>query len=241
MKGKILIAIIAHNEDQNIESAIDDLKDSSCEAVDIVVIDDGSIDNTAGVAKDKGIKVISHCLNTNNAMNTVSTYLSYAYRHKYDVVCQFDGDGQHRADQLEFIIEPILKGEADYVIGSRFINKKGFQSTFIRRIGITLFSMINSKLIGKKITDSTSGFRAYSPLIMHYFDRIYKSELYDTNQLLLLSHYAGAIIKEVPVEMKNRIHGSSEFSFLRSLLFPLKGLICLAGVFIQERILGRSS
>lgn len=228
---KILVAVIAYNEEDNIRNTLRQLKDIS---YDIILIDDGSSDNTSNIAKDEGINVIRHCVNTNNAMATVSTYLSYAYRNGYDVVCQFDGDGQHIASELHKIVNPILQGEADYVIGSRFLEKKGFQSFLLRRLGIKFFSWIDSAIIGQNITDITSGFRGYSFKVCEYFDMQYRNELVDTSQLLLLSYFMGAKIKEVPVKMLPREHGVSEFTFLRSILFPLKGIVCVIGVLLLQ-------
>lgn len=229
---KILIAVIAYNEQDNIITTLKSLVNCG---YDIVVIDDGSVDNTHQLVRQLGIDVIRHCVNTNNAMITVSSYLSYAHRKGYDVVCQFDGDGQHLLEELPKIIAPIQANIADYVIGSRFITKNGFQSYFFRRIGINLFSSLVTKIVGERITDITSGFRAYSPMVMEYFDVKYNSELHDTSQLLLLSYYAGARIQEVSVEMKVRAYGESEFNFPRSILYPLTGIICIIGVLIQKR------
>ena len=228
---KVLIAVIAYNEEKNIINTLNSLLNTN---YDVVVVDDGSTDETWQLVKNLGVNIIRHSVNTSNAMITVTTYLSYAYRNGYDVVCQFDGDGQHLVNELPKIILPITNNTADYVIGSRFVEKNGFQSSFIRRIGIGLFSILITKIVKTNITDATSGFRAYSPLIMEYFDVRYKSELYDTNQLLLLSHYAGARIEEVPVVMKERTYGKSEFGFLRSFLFPFQGIICILGILIQK-------
>ena len=181
-----------------------------------------------------GITTISHCINTGSSFGTVGTYFLYAYTNNYDIICQFDGDGQHIASELPRIIGPIRNNEADLIIGSRFINKEGFQSSFFRRIGIRLFSYLDSKMIGQKVTDVTSGFRAYNRTLIEFFAKYYMHELYDTNQLLLLSSFSGARIKEVPVKMKEREHGISEYNFFNSLVFPLKGLVNIIGCYLQK-------
>lgn len=230
---RILIAVIAYNKEKNIENIINDLKKHNL-GYDIVVIDNSSNDSTKQICEDMGIKVVSHCINTGSSFGTVMTYFLYAYLYQYDILCQFDGDGQHIASELPKITEPIKNDEADYIIGSRFIKREGFQSYFFRRIGIRLFAYLNSKLIGQKITDVTSGFRAYNKKVIEFFAKHHKHEIYDTNQLLLLSHFSGARIKEVPVEMKERIHGQSEYNFINSLMFPLKGFINAIGCYLQK-------
>lgn len=231
---KILIAIIAFNEGENIRKTLKDLKSIGSD-YDIVVIDNASSDHTVNICDEDGVDVIAHCVNTGGSAGTVMTYFLYAYENKYDILCQFDGDGQHIASELPKIIEPIAKGESDYVIGSRFIDNEGFQSYFFRRLGIKLFACLNSKIIGKSITDATSGFRAYGRNVMEFYAKYYKHEIYDTSQLLLLSHFAGARIKEVPIEMRERMHGVSEYNLLNSISFPFKGLVNIIGCLLQKR------
>ena len=230
---KILIAVIAYNEEKNIASVVDDLNSNNF-GYDIVVIDNGSHDETISICRRMGIDYVTHCINSGNSMGTVATYFLYAYQEKYDMLCQFDGDGQHLASELPKIIEPLKKGEADYVIGSRFLLKEGFQSYFFRRVGVKLFSMLNSTITGTKITDATSGFRAYGKNVINFFAKYYKHEIIDPNQLLLLSYFMGAKIKEVPVQMRERLHGSSEFNLLNSISFPLKGFIKIMGSLLQS-------
>ncbi len=85
---------------------------------------------TAAIAKKHGVPVVSHCINSGNYSNAAMSYFLYAYRNNYDILCQFDGDGQHQASQLEKLVSPVMRGEFDVVIGSRFLEKKGFQSFF---------------------------------------------------------------------------------------------------------------
>lgn len=230
---KILISVIAYNEEQNIEKTLRDLIDNNF-GFDIIVIDNGSSDGTVEACKKLNINYVSHCINTGSSTGTVMTYFLYAYKNNYDILCQFDGDGQHVASELKKIIEPVAEGKADYVIGSRYLNKGGFQSTFIRRFGIKLFSFFNSMIVGQKITDVTSGFRAYSNRVIQYFALEYRKEIYDINQLLLLSHYCGSRIIEVPIKMKERQYGKSEFDFFNSVIFPMKGLINIFGFFLES-------
>jgi len=234
---KVLVAVIAYNEEKSIRSTLENLLSAGGD-YDVVVIDNGSCDDTRSICVEMGVPVVSHCVNTGSSMGTVKTYFLYAYQNDYDVLCQFDGDGQHLADQLPKIIDPVAKGEADYVIGSRFLEKEGFQSYFMRRIGIQLFSFLDSLFIGHTVTDVTSGFRAYSRKVIRFFATHHQQEIIDTSQLLLMSHVAGAKIAEVAVVMKDREHGASEYDLKNSIAFVLFGLVNVLGSWLQRERAG---
>jgi glycosyltransferase involved in cell wall biosynthesis len=231
---RTLVSVIAYNEEQNLQSTLRELLESGG-GFDVVVVDNGSSDRTVSVAQKLGVPVLSHCVNSGGSMGTVSTYFAYAYRAGYDILCQFDGDGQHIAAELPKIVSPIERNEADYVIGSRFIQKEGFQSTSLRRLGIRLFSWLDSLVLGQPVTDVTSGFRAYSRSVIEFFGLRFRFEIHDTNQLLLLSHFAGARVCEVPVRMRERAHGQSEYDLLTAAAFPLKGLVNIGGALLQRQ------
>jgi glycosyltransferase involved in cell wall biosynthesis len=231
---KVLVAVIAYNEEKNLNATLRDLREFGPK-VDVVVIDNGSSDRSRQVALEAGVPVVSHCVNSGSSMGTVLSYFLYAHRHEYDCLCQFDGDGQHVAAELPKIIAPVLEGRADYVIGSRFLSNEGFQSYFFRRLGIRLFAALDSFIVGQRLTDVTSGFRAYSPRVFGFFARFHRHELSDTNQLLLLSHFAGARIQEVPVVMRARQYGVSEFRSLAAFTFPVKGVVNILGCLLQKK------
>jgi glycosyltransferase involved in cell wall biosynthesis len=204
-----------------------------------VVIDNSSSDATPAICWELGVPVVAHCVNAGGSMGTVTSYFNCADRHNYDTLCQFDSDGQHLATELPKIIDPVRNGEADYVIGSRFLTGAGFQSTAVRRVGIQLFSWLDSQIIGQTVTDVTSGFRAYSRRVIRFFGREFRAELHDTNQLLLMSHFSGARILEVPVRMQERAHGESEFNPLAAVSFPFNGLVNIAGALLQRKHIHR--
>lgn len=231
---KILIAVIAYNEEPNIGATLEDLRTHNF-GYDVVVIDNSSSDRTVEICRQAGVRVISHCVNSGGAMGTVTTYFQAAYRENYDCLCQFDGDGQHVAAELPKICEPIRTGQADYLIGSRFIEKEGFQSTLTRRVGIRLFSKLDSAIMGQRVTDVTSGFRAYSRGVIEFFARTYRVELHDMNQLLLASYFSGARVLEVPVQMRPRLLGESEYDFANALAYPFLGIVNILGVCLQYR------
>lgn len=230
---KILIAVIAYNEAKSIGNVIDDLNSHNI-GYDIIVIDNGSFDNTRKICENKKIRVISHCINS-DINGTWKTYLNYACKKDYDIVCQFDGDGQHLAKELPKIIDPIKNKEANQVIGSRFLSNNTFKSSLLRRIGIRLFSIILSGIFQYKIKDVTSGFIAFDRRVISFFSNYYKSEINDSNQTHLLSYYSGAKIKEVPVEMNLRMHGSSLFNWLNSIVYPFNGIFNIMGCLLLKK------
>ena len=231
---KTLVSVIAYNEELNIRATLQDLREHNCR-FDIVVIDNGSSDGTAALCREMGVPVVSHCINSGGSMGTVTSYFNYAHQRGYDCLCQFDGDGQHIAAELPKIIEPVRRGEADYVIGSRFLAKEGFQSTTVRRAGIKLFSALDSGIMGQTVTDVTSGFRAYSRQVIDFFGCVYRLELHDTNQLLLASQFGGARILEVPVQMRERTQGQSEYDWINAVAYPFLGAVNILGVWLQKK------
>ena len=144
------------------------------------------------------------------------------------------------ASELPKILSPVIEGQSDCVIGSRFLDNEGFQSYFFRRIGIRIFSKLLSIMTGLQFTDITSGFRSYGPRVIKFFGHRYKNSIHDNmNQFLLLSHYSGAKITEVPVVMKPRQFGVSEFNWWNGVFFPIKGLVTLFACYLQRKHIPR--
>lgn len=238
---KILTVISNYNEEEEILKCIEDIHYNSTIESDLFVVDNCSNDNSLNLIKDTGVSYLKHPVNTGGSAGVIKTSLLYAFMNDYDVYCHMDGDNQHNASELIKLIEPIRDGIADIVIGSRFINKDGFQSHFIRRVGINLFSTIFSKITKSRITDLTSGFRAYNRKSITFFATKYKHEFEACVQMLTIAHYANLIIKEVPVIMNPRITGKSEINFITGLKFPFFGLVSLIGTVLQKGEIRKST
>ena len=131
---KILVIIPAYNEEKNIVNVVENIK-KNCPSVDYVIINDCSKDKTKEVIDKEGFNYVSLPINMGIG-GGVQTGYKYAVEHNYDIAIQIDGDGQHDPKYIDKLIQPILNGEADMVIGSRFIEKEGFQTSFMRRVGI---------------------------------------------------------------------------------------------------------
>ena len=224
MNIKVCVVVPAYNEEANIAAVIRELK-SYRDDFTIVVINDGSTDLTGRVAEDTGQAVVLNLPCNLGIGGGVQTGFRYAARNEYDVAIQFDGDGQHVASEIGKILDPIVAGQADVVIGSRFMagSKSAFQSTFARRVGIQMFSLLNSMIIGQKITDNTSGFRAYGRPAFCMLARYYPVDYPEPEAVILLGKN-GFRIKEVPVQMRARMAGQSSISGLKSAYYMFKVL-----------------
>src|SRR5437764_10227984 len=153
------VAIVpALNEEHAIARVIDELR-AFDPGLDIVVVDDGSVDRTAAVAAAKGALVLRLPFNLGIG-GAVQTGFRFAYEHGYDLAVRVDGDGQHDPGQLALVIAPVLRGDADIVVGSRFAAAgRGYRSSRTRRVGIRLLAWVVSRIVGQRVTDTTSGFQ----------------------------------------------------------------------------------
>lgn len=221
---RTLIIIPAYNEQDNIANTIGDVKLHFPEA-DYLVVNDCSRDNTEAVLRREKANYISLPCNLGIGGGVQSGYL-YAYQHGYDIAVQFDGDGQHDARYLKALIEPICAGTADYVVGSRFINKEGFQSTGLRRMGINFLSFLLKCLGGVSVRDVTSGMRAVNQQYIKEFASRYAQD-YPEPEALLAAALSSARICEIPVEMRERSSGSSSITPLRSVYYMIKVSLAL--------------
>ncbi|MGL5821576.1 MAG: glycosyltransferase family 2 protein [Sarcina sp.] len=220
---KLLLIIPAFNEEKNLPylvEKIDQAKKSLPLQVDTLIINDYSTDNTKKVLKElKGINYINLPCNLGIG-GAVQTGYKYAKDNNYDYAIQIDGDGQHNPAYIKDAYEEIQKGY-NFVIGSRFINNEGFQSSFIRRIGINFFYYLIKILSRQKITDATSGFRLCDKSIIDIFSRYYPSDYPEPETLMILINNDFKI-SEIPVVMNEREHGSSSIKIMNSIYYMIK-------------------
>ena len=221
---KVLIIIPAYNEEENIERVVDNLIENYPQ-YDYLVVNDCSKDSTEQILKRRGYNYISLPANLGIGGAVQSGYL-YATENDYDIAIQIDGDGQHDPAYIEKLIDPIIKGEADMAIGSRFIEKKGFQTSFLRRLGINLIRGVIKLCCGTKATDTTSGFRATSKELTARFARDYAFD-YPEPEAIVYASLNGYKVKDVAVEMKEREGGVSSINAKRSLYYMIKVPIAL--------------
>lgn len=219
VKEKVLIIIPAYNEAGNIEKLIDEIE-KKCPDYDYVIINDGSTDKTEQICKKRGFNLISLPLNLGIG-GAVQTGYRYAYDNGYDIAIQIDGDGQHDCSFLEQMLEPIRNKEAEIVIGSRFIQGKGFQSTVFRRAGIIFLSILIQCTCFVKIKDVTSGLRAVNQRFISIYAKDYPSD-YPEPEAIVEAVMNRGIIREIPVVMRERGSGNSSINLAKSIYYMIK-------------------
>ena len=232
---KILLVVSNYNEEGAILDTIADIQNNSTIKADLLIIDNSSTDKSQQLIKDSGVDYLFHPVNTGGLAGVIKSAFAYAYYHNYDIYCHMDGDNQHVASELNKLVKPILeKNDVDVVTGSRFIEKKGFQSTFFRRQGILFFSKLLSMVTKSKFTDITSGFRAYNKNAIRVFARNYKHEIETITQMELVMHFANLKSLDVGVVMRPRFTGKSGIDLKNAIQFPIYNFISFVGTIIQK-------
>lgn len=221
---KILVIIPSYNEELNIIDVIKKVKEQEQE-VDYLVVNDCSKDNTKEILINNNIPFLDLRINLGIG-GCVQTGYKYAYENKYDIAIQIDGDGQHDPKYIKSLIQPIKNGEANMVIASRFINKEGFQSSFIRRLGINWLSFIIKLLIKEKVYDVTSGYRAIDKNLIKLFKDDFAQD-YPEPEAIINTYKNGYKIKEIPTKMLERQGGESSINSIKSIYYMIKVTIAL--------------
>jgi glycosyltransferase involved in cell wall biosynthesis len=221
------VAIVpAYNEAANVGRVIDELH-AFDPALDVVVVDDGSADETASVARRHGARVLRLAFNLGIG-GAVQTGFRYAFEHDYDVAVRVDGDGQHDPSQLDAILAPVLAGAADIAVGSRFAGSAadGYRSSRSRRIGIRLLAWVVSRIVGRRVTDTTSGFQALNRKGIALFAQDYPHD-YPEVEATVMTYRHRLRAVEVPVSMRERGGGRSSITALRSVYYMVKVLLAI--------------
>jgi len=220
---RIIVIIPAYNEEKNISAIIAEIKEFSS-SIDIVVVDDGSSDDTFKIANASDVKVLKLPINLGIG-GAIQTGMKYAAEHGYDVAIQVDADGQHIPAEIDKLLNAIQKGY-DVVIGSRFLRNYNYRAGFARRVAIWLISAINSIIIHQKITDSTSGFRAFNKSTILFVSKVYPVD-YPEPEIITILGRCGYKLNEVPVRMRQRKFGKSSINFFDSIFFMLKVVLAI--------------
>lgn len=216
---KCLIIIPAYNEAENIEKVIDNLI-THYPQYDYVIVNDGSTDATGQICAKKHYQVLHLPINMGIG-GAVQTGYRYAYENDYDIAVQIDGDGQHDVAFLEKMIRYMQEEQADCVIGSRFVDREGFQSSGLRRIGIQFLSVLGWLLTGVRVRDITSGYRLVNRRFIRIFAQDYPSD-YPEPEAMVIAAVHGGRIKEYPVVMRERENGTSSITLKRSVYYMVK-------------------
>lgn len=228
---KTLVIIPAYNEEESIKKVVESVYMQNIKNCDVLVVNDGSKDNTYNEAKKTKAKVID-APNNLGIGGAVQTGYLYAKKYGYDIAIQLDGDGQHDPKYIKELIKEILDGN-DLVIGSRFVEKTKYEQTFFRMLGINMISFTTKLMTGVKIHDTTSGYRAVNKNIIEEFANSYPYDYPEpcTNMHMIKKGYK---IKEIPVEMKQRETGVSSISPLQSAIYMFKVILYILLMGIKE-------
>ena len=221
---KKLIIIPAYNESANIEKTVRDIVENAND-FDYVIINDCSTDNTREICEKNGFNIVNLPINLGIG-GAVQTGYQYAEEYGYDLAVQVDGDGQHDPQFLRQMGEYMESHNADMVIGSRFIECEGFQSSFLRRVGIIYFTKLIKLCTGKKITDPTSGLRMVGRNIIQLFAESYPKD-YPEPESVVAALRKGYVVDEIPVVMRERQGGESSITMKKSVYYMIKVTIAI--------------
>jgi glycosyltransferase involved in cell wall biosynthesis len=219
------IAIVpAFNEEQTVTRVVEEIR-AFDPGFAIVVVDDGSTDRTGVVAERLGVEVLRLPFNLGIG-GAVQTGYQYALDNGFELAVQVDGDGQHNPQEIARLVGPILDGTADMVVGTRFTEGGGYRGTRLRRVGIHLFAGLVSLMVGQRVTDTTSGFRAVNRKGIRLFATDYPHDYPEVEATVLVSRHRLRMV-EVPVVMRTRETGSSSITALSSVYYMVKVLLAL--------------
>ena len=232
-----LIVIPAFNESEGLKEQLHDVWAvlrqwplGRMKSMDILVVDDGSTDNTSVIAREAGVLVARHAVNLGAGAASQTGY-RYALKHGYNLVLHIDGDGQHPPQSLGAMLDFYDSQPVDCVIGSRFLQGATSPMSLVRRCGNRVVSLVVSRLSGQRVTDSTSGMRILGERALRVWACDYPVDFPDAEALLILAD-AGCTWAEMPVVMEPRRSGTSMFTPARMLYYPFKILVVLIGILV---------
>jgi glycosyltransferase involved in cell wall biosynthesis len=225
VRENVVAIVPAWNEAGAIGGVVDEVL-AFDPGIHVVVVDDASEDRTVAVAERHGATVLPLPFNVGIG-GAVQTGFRYARDEGFEIAVRLDGDGQHDASELRRLIAPIRAGDADIVIGSRFVDPGGtYRPPFARRVGIRVFARLVSLLGGQKVTDTTSGFSAMNRAGIELFAIEYPHD-YPEVEATLVALRSGLRLVQVQVDMRERQAGTSSITFVRSLYYIVKVMLAL--------------
>jgi glycosyltransferase involved in cell wall biosynthesis len=221
---RTLAIVPAYNEEHSIGTVLEEIRAADAD-LHVVVVNDASEDGTAAIAARAGAALVNLPFNVGIG-GAMQTGYQYALEHGFEVAIQVDGDGQHDPREIGQVLEPILDGRADLVVGTRFVKGGGYRGTRLRRVGIRIFAAIVSLMVGQRVSDTTSGFRAVNRKALRLFAAQYPHDYPEVESIVLLSRH-GLRLLEVPVQMRVREAGNSSITAFRSAYYMVKVLLAL--------------
>lgn len=225
--SRLLIVIPAWNEEEVLGDVLKTVKEHKPSFADILVVSDGSTDETASIARAAGVTVLDLPLNL-GVGGAMRAGFQYARRFDYQFACQLDADGQHDPEEIETLIQVAANQGADVVIGSRFAGKGNYLARGPRKWAMNLFSLILSRVCRTRLTDTTSGFKLYGPRALALFSRTYPAEyLGDTIGALVIAARSHLMVREVGVQMHPRAGGEPSHNPIKSALFLVRATLAL--------------
>jgi len=233
MTPGVLVVIPAHDEEASLPRTLAEVR-ASAPWASILVVDDGSHDDTAGVARSAGVPVVRHPINL-GVGGALQTGFRWACTHGYDIVVQLDADGQHDPGYLDALLAPVVAGRCDVSIGSRFVSSTGYHAPWNRRLGMLLFSGVVRLALGRPIYDTTSGFRAYAKRVIQVCQHDFPKDFPDAPLLIALARQ-GFRLEEVPVVMRERTAGQSFYTLGKQLYYPYKNLLASLMALIRKPV-----
>lgn len=221
-----IIVIPAFNEEHVIGGVIENVRNAVGDLADILVVNDGSYDSTAAMARRSGAFVVSHPFNLGYGA-AIQTGYKYAYLKGYSFLAQIDGDGQHDPAFILPLLEPVRRGDIDLALGSRFLEPGSYRPPLIRRVGMAFFGILVSLLIRKRIGDPTTGFQAFNRQVMEFLIRDSFPCDYPDADVLIMLGLEGFRMREIPVRMLANREGKSMHSGLQPIYYVFKMILSI--------------
>jgi len=215
---RVLVAIPAYGEEKSIGEIISSIRHKL--PYDVVVVNDGSLDGTSAAARDAGAATLDLPCNLGIG-GAIQTAYQFARDQGYDALVRVDADGQHEVDDITIVLDPVLRGDADAVIGSRFLGEREYKISIPRIFGIRFFRWLVRWNTGYRVTDPTSGFFAINRRLIEFYSHHYPSDYPEVDAYIIM-HRLKARTMEVPVRMYERAEGKSSITTFRAMYYMVK-------------------